>query len=445
MKHLILMLILFLTFILEAQTIKGSSKKYIGQELILKGFNYFDTQELDKTVVDSLGFFTFNYPSDYKGIGIIQTYDKSSLILLLTEPYIIFTTQSFYRNDSLYFVEGSNNKQYFKFVKAKAQRDAALLGLKYLESLYKEKAELLIEKSLRKTISKEIKNLESVNVNFLKSLDKESYLRWFINMKQQVTNMYGSFELYKERIPQNIEQFRKINFNNSKFKNSGLFRGLIEGHYKLLENMGQNLDSVTYQMNLSTKYLIENLRENKTLLNKMSSELFNYFEKRSLFKASEYLSLSLLNNSQCSLNDNLVTKLESYRKLKVGAIAPDIKLRDKEKLSDIKTNKLLVFGASWCPTCKTDFLKLEKKYVAWKSKKVEIIYISVDTDKTAFEAAYKKVPWQTYCDYKGWNTQASKDYYISGTPTYFLLDSVNKIVARPYSIKHADNLINQKL
>ena len=53
-----------------------------------------------------------------------------------------------------------------------------------------------------------------------------------------------------------------------------------------------------------------------------------------------------------------------------------------------------------------------------------MVYISIDTDKTAFDNYYKVAPFITYCDAKGWETQAAKDYYVFGTPSYFLLDSL---------------------
>ena len=55
------------------------------------------------------------------------------------------------------------------------------------------------------------------------------------------------------------------------------------------------------------------------------------------------------------------------------------------------------------------------------------------------------MPWQSYCDYKGWETQAAKDYYISGTPSYFLLEATNKILLRPNSLAHANAWIVQNL
>ncbi len=42
----------------------------------------------------------------------------------------------------------------------------------------------------------------------------------------------------------------------------------------------------------------------------------------------------------------------------------------------------------------------------------------------------------TYCDGKGWETQAAKDYYVFGTPTYLLLDANLKILVKLKSPNH---------
>lgn len=444
-KPLILAIFIFSSGLALSQTLSGKIEQHAGQQITLTGFNYYKTLELGKTVVDSLGNFSFIYSKDYKGMGVLQAQDNSSLVLLLTEPNIVLNGTHLTEIDSLGYAQNSKNNQYLQFANAKSKRDAAYMALKYLQPLYKNQKELQSQKKFAKAITNEIKRIEQADTDFLKSLDKESYLRWFIPMKQLVQDMPATYNRYTERIPENIKQFREIDFKQPNFKNSGLLREVVEGHYMLLENMVQSLDSIYTQMNLSTKHLINNLQTNEVLLNEVCSELFRYFEKRSLFAASEYLSVSLLKNQQCSLNDDLVSKLESYRKLKVGAIAPDIILGNNTKLSNIKSNKLVVFGASWCPNCKTETLEFLKFYDAWKAKNVEIIYISIDTDQTAFETAYNRAPWQTYCDYKGWETQAAKDYYVSGTPTSFLLDADNKILVRPNSVSHANVWIERNL
>lgn len=66
-----------------------------------------------------------------------------------------------------------------------------------------------------------------------------------------------------------------------------------------------------------------------------------------------------------------------------------------------------------------------------------MVYVSLDTDKTEFESQYKTKPWETFCDFKGWDTQAAKDYYVNATPTCILLDKNLKILLHPKSVAHA--------
>jgi thiol-disulfide isomerase/thioredoxin len=445
MKIVFLFLSLLSFFLTTAQTINANLKHHAGQQISLTGFNYYQPIELAKDTIDASGNYTLNYPKDYKGMGVLNTQDNNSLVLMLTEPSIQLKGTHITEADSLVYSNSNNNTLFLNYAKARGIREAAWVALKYLQPLYQDQKELHNQTELASQITKEITRLEQKDTDFIKQLEDNSYLRWFIPMRTLVNEMPKTYNKYTERIPQNIKQFRSIDFKHPNFKTSGLFKDLIEGHYMLLENMGQSLDSSNVQMNLSTKYLVDNLKDNNVLLNDVCGQLYNYFEKRSLFKASEYLSLTLLNDNQCSLNDDLAAKLESYRKLKVGATAPDILFDNNQKLSEIKTNKLLVFGASWCPNCKTEALELSKHYDTWKTKNVEIVYISIDTDKAAFVTAYKNAPWQTHCDYKGWDTQAALDYHITGTPSCFLLDENNTILLRPNNVDHANAWISQKL
>ncbi|MFI1770625.1 peroxiredoxin family protein [Thalassobellus citreus] len=442
MKKTIIIFTLLSSVITTAQAIKGTLKQQIGQQISLTGFNYYETIELAKDTIDAAGNFTLNYPKNYKGMGILKTQDKSKLVFVLTKPDINLTGNHLLETDSLQFTNSYENKNFMQYAKQQGLRGNALSALEFLLPLYKNTPLLATQKKFLKTITKEQIRLQKEDDSFVSNLDNNSYVRWFIPYRKLVQEMPIIVRKKTEQIPQAITQFRNIDFNHPNFKTSGLFKEVIEGHYLLLENMGQSLDSMYVQMNLSSQYLIDNLKNNDSLLNIVSSKLFKYLEKRSLYKASEYLSLSLLNNNQCSLTDDLAAKLESYRKMKVGNIAPDILLENNTKLSDLKSNKLVVFGASWCPTCKKDALELLKHYDAWQTKNLNIIYISIDTDEKAFKLAYANTPWQMYCDFNGWNTQAAKDYHVTGTPSYFLLDKNNKIIKRPVSVKHADVLIN---
>jgi len=107
---------------------------------------------------------------------------------------------------------------------------------------------------------------------------------------------------------------------------------------------------------------------------------------------------------------------------------------------------LLVFGKSDCPHCKEGALELLKYYAGWKTKKnVEVVYVSLDTDKKVYQEAYQNAPWPMFCDFKGWDSKAAKDYHIWGTPSYFLLDKELTILAHINSVAHANAWVTSRL
>jgi peroxiredoxin len=210
-------------------------------------------------------------------------------------------------------------------------------------------------------------------------------------------------------------------------------------------------------MKASTDYLMANLEGNDKVLNEVTGFLFKLLEKRSLIKSSEYLALKMLTQNSCTLNDDLARQLETYRKMNVGNTAPDIlfsgqklmmgnKIDVELKLSDLKsTYTLIVFGASWCPKCTKDLPAIKEKYLKWKLKDVEIIFISLDKKETEFTAFVKEFPFLSVCDFKSWESETVQDYYVFSTPTMFLLDKNQKILSRPSSVEQVDAWVNYKL
>jgi hypothetical protein len=180
-------------------------------------------------------------------------------------------------------------------------------------------------------------------------------------------------------------------------------------------------------------------------------------ERHSLFEASEYLALKALTQNSCTLNSDLAKQLEIYRTMKKGNIAPDISLtgdiynngsvtKKISKLSEIKSPyTVVIFGASWCPNCVEEMSQLIPLYNKWKAKGLEVLFISMDTDKTLFDKFVKDFPFVSNCDYKKWDTKAAQDYYVFASPTLFLLDSTRKIILRPNSIKQLDAWVESYL
>ena len=247
-----------------------------------------------------------------------------------------------------------------------------------------------------------------------------------------------------------INIFKNINFSDPQLYSSGLIFSIIERQFWALQKSGLDEATKLRELNASVDIILDSVKKNEKLYNDLVKYLFQYFEKYSLFTASEYIALKALNQKEVNLNSALVNKLESYRKMRVGNMAPNFELvgdvlkngvvvKNTVRLADINAKyKLVIFGGSWCSQCRAEMIQLLPRYNNWKSKGLEVVFISLDTDKKEFENFTAPFPFYSACDYKKWETQAAKDYYVSSSPTIFLLDGNNKIILRPPTVTSFD-------
>jgi hypothetical protein len=84
-------------------------------------------------------------------------------------------------------------------------------------------------------------------------------------------------------------------------------------------------------------------------------------------------------------------------------------------------------------------------YEKWKGKGLEVVFVSMDTDKKTFLEYSSVMPFISICDYKKWDTQAAKDYYVSSSPTIYLLGKNNEIILRPQWIKAIDTWVDYNM
>jgi thiol-disulfide isomerase/thioredoxin len=182
--------------------------------------------------------------------------------------------------------------------------------------------------------------------------------------------------------------------------------------------------------------------------NEVTNHLFDLLERKSLFQASEYLALKLLNEDSCVLEADIAKQLETYRAMKKGNTAPDMVFTKSyfakpehaiTKLSDLKSKyTLVVFGASWCPKCNEEFPEIATFYNNWKAKGVEVVFIGLEDDRKSFRDFTAKFPFPSYSDLKKWDSKIATDYYVFATPTMFMLDTNREILLRPISVKQVD-------
>jgi thiol-disulfide isomerase/thioredoxin len=288
-------------------------------------------------------------------------------------------------------------------------------------------------------------------------LPADSYTRWYLPVRRLVGSTSSLAQHQVEEIPAALAAFRRLNYADNRLYKSGLYKESLENHFWLIENSGRSIDSVFLEMQRSIDSLLPGLSAHEERFNQVVDFLFDLLERHSHFAASEYLAISVLNQTRCTLNGDLARQLETYRAMKKGNIAPDIIFGDHirlpldrqndqttiqvqpKRLSEVKAKYYAVaFGASWCPKCRSELPELLGAYSKWKSHGLEVIYISLDDRKEDFEKFTIDWPFSSYCDYQKWESRAAVDYYVYATPSLFLLNENRQILLRPQSVKQLD-------
>ncbi len=425
---------------LYAQRIECRFKNLKNTEIILTGYEGFAEKELAKTTTDSLGNGVLPYPKNYVGAAILQLKGANSVIVLLNKENVAMQWEDFKDFNTLQFTNSPENDSFAKGVAINQEAEQKLAGLRYLLPLYKEQK----DKSI--WLQKETTTQEQVFQKFIAFLPESSFAKEYLQLRKFLGDMQLTHDRYKEleRVAQHEKEFKKINFASEALWNSGLLKEILNSYYQLLEKYQEKKLITEHTMEANAVW-IKALENQPTKQQEIAEFCFTSLERKGLTTASEQIALALLNKGNCQLTDKQTNLFEQYRKLAIGRTAPNIvfNLKNEKKQKDLKdlknSYKLVVFGASWCPNCQTDYPSLIGKYKKLKeTHDIEIVYVSIDTDKAAFEEYYKEAPFITYCDTKGWETQAAKEYHIFATPSYLLLDKELKILAKLQSPEHLE-------
>ncbi len=446
----VLLMILFSFFnSMHSQTIKGRFDLLRGSEIKLEGFTGLKSYQISTSKIDSNGYFSVNYTKKDYGVGYLISSEEKPLFIILSGEDVEVVGESLSYFETIRILKGKDNLRFEQYSKEYSKREQALSAWIYLEKMYKMDSLFSTQKTPAKAILKEKSRIKKEDVSFLNALPNESYLKWFLPIRKLVSSVSLVAQYRTEEIPSTIAAFRTLDYSDNRLYKSGLLKDAIESHFWLLENSGKSLDSVFMEMQLSIDAMLNVLVKDGKILNEVSVYLFDLLERHSLFQASEYLAIKLLNQSSCTINSDLTKQLETYRAMKKGNIAPNIIFPQTtiypnnefkpSKLSDIQSPyTLVVFGASWCPKCKQEIPEIANNYFHWKSMGLEVLFVSLDEKENDFIGFVSELPFVSVCDFQKWKSQIAQDYYVFGTPTMYLLDQNQKIILRPNSIKQME-------
>lgn len=425
-KRFVIGLLLFAGLVqAQMQTITGSFPQLKGGKIILKGYEGFQEKELVRAECDSTGHFTLSYPASYTGAALLQLNEAGNAIVMLKGENFSMQWTDTKDINTLSFTGSPENDAFIRGFTVNRDADQKLAGLNYLLPQYEKYPEKY--RWLKEETAFQKKQFDE----FVNSLSVDGYVAYYLKMRKLVTELTQALQNKNECAPQHVAVFKKINFADDRLWNSGLMSELFGGIYQLLSS-GIDTNKAGARINEVTDAWIMSLTQQPLRQQEVAEYCFKILEQHNLTSASEHIALSMLDQTACQLDVNRTRLFEQYRKMAIGQTAPDLVLQNGKRLSKTGNGyKLLVFGASWCPNCQRDYPSLVGSYKSLKGKvDVEFVYISLDTEKKAFGEFFKDAPFTVSCDWKGWESEAARAYYLIATPVYFLLDRDLKILAK---------------
>ena len=154
------------------------------------------------------------------------------------------------------------------------------------------------------------------------------------------------------------------------------------------------------------------------------------------------------------LSDVIRQRAQGIINLQVGKTPPNFVIEsytggNVNLMETASENKytLVMFWASWCHKCEQEIPVLIPLYAKYHSKGFETIGVSIDQARKSWADIVESrgMQYLNVSQLQGWDSPVVKDYKITATPTYFLIDSKGEIVLKPKRIYEVDAFLSRNL
>ncbi len=154
------------------------------------------------------------------------------------------------------------------------------------------------------------------------------------------------------------------------------------------------------------------------------------------------------------LSDVIRSRAQGIINLQVGKTPPNFNIEEYNGgtvnlMQTAAKNQytLVMFWASWCHKCEQEIPVLIPLYAKYAGKGFEAIGVSIDQTRKSWTDVIetKGMQYLNVSQLQGWDSPIVKDYKITATPTYFLLNSKGEIVLKPKRIYEVEAYIKSNI
>ena len=147
-------------------------------------------------------------------------------------------------------------------------------------------------------------------------------------------------------------------------------------------------------------------------------------------------------------NQEIVNQIEVHNRLRLGAIAPEIKWQKsgvKSSLSSLEgaDNYIIVFWSSTCSHCLRELPALHDELK--NNQNVKVIAVGLEDEDISWKQESARMPHFEHAIALGkWDSEYADVYAIDQTPTYFILDKGKRFIAKPENDKEVVEFLENK-
>jgi len=429
--------------------ISGQIINYSNQTVYILDFYGFDNSKVDSVKTDSKGFFSFDFDEN-NHVGLYRfVMANNHWNFIYNKEDIEIKTHFFALADSMKVIKSEENKILSDYIKFLKQND------KKSNDLYSQLRAYKRDNNQYFILERELQNQQMiVPYNYVKELSErnpEKYISRLLKTQQMPLYDPKMSEIeIRKHLAEHI--FDNVDFNDSALIRSQVFVEKFESYFSII-GYSKSFEESEQEYIKGLNRIMSLAAVNDQVFNFLLEYISDKFEKSEFEDFFAYLTENYLLGSSCKNEEEsreLEERLEFYKKLAVGNIAPDFEITlensTRLKLSEMENpHKLLVFWASWCGHCKQVLPALKNLYHEYKPGGFEILAISLDSVKQLWEEVIKmeKFDWINYSELKGWDGSISKMYGLWATPVFYLLDRNNKIILKPRTLEQLRRKLSQ--
>jgi len=400
--------------------LKGAKQTFIGNSTISNG-----KFTVEIPVDQTSGMYRLRYKMDNKNfVDFIYSKEDIALTFDPNNP-----------TQSVDFLNSSENKLYNSYLHETHNIRRQLDSIQYTFFSLK------TEDEKKNSISFYKKTLASYKSK-QKSFQKESRELFASHLIKASEKFYKNEPIAEPQEYLNSERehyFDFVDFNDNALKNASFFNETVL-RYVFNFNKSEDFEVQNAFYKNAVNSVMSKIGANDSLKSKIIITLLYSFAQNENLALVDFIIEKYYNKQEDSLkNEEDLQVILDEVKLAIGKTAPDFSWKEKDEHKSLfglntKPVYILVFWSTDCSHC---LIEVPQLYDFTKNNEnVHVIGFALENNELGFNYhTLNFIKWTNILGLNKWQNPTAKSYDIVSTPTYFILDSNKKIIAKPNSIQ----------